>query len=105
MEFNTQVCTTREQSLRLLAIGLKPGTADMVWRHQFIDGKEYTTLCAIGRLPPLSQDTPAWSLHRLMTIGEMQHMGFNNLSYAYDVCIEHIRRMVYLGRINKEYLI
>ena len=30
MEFNTQICTTREQSERLLAMGLKPDTADMV---------------------------------------------------------------------------
>ena len=27
--FNSQICTTREQSERLLALGLKPETADM----------------------------------------------------------------------------
>lgn len=105
MDFNTQVCTTREQSFRLLAIGLKPETADMVWRNEVVRGKEYSTLSVVYALPILSQDTPAWSLQRLMVIGEMQHMGFNDLRYAYDVCIEHIRRMAYLGRIHKDYLL
>ena len=31
MEFNSQICTTREQSERLVAMGLKPETADMMW--------------------------------------------------------------------------
>ena len=31
MEFKSQICTTREQSQRLLALGLKPETADMVY--------------------------------------------------------------------------
>lgn len=33
MEFNTQICTTREQSERLLAMGLNPETADMHWHY------------------------------------------------------------------------
>lgn len=31
MEFKSQICTTREQSERLVAMGLKPETADMMW--------------------------------------------------------------------------
>lgn len=31
--FKSQICTTREQSERLLALGLKPETADMVWHY------------------------------------------------------------------------
>ena len=31
MEFKSQICTTREQSKRLLDMGLKPETADMVY--------------------------------------------------------------------------
>ena len=30
-KFNSQICTTREQSERLLALGLKKETADMTW--------------------------------------------------------------------------
>ena len=29
LKFNSQICTTREQSQRLLDLGLKPETADM----------------------------------------------------------------------------
>lgn len=29
--FTSQICTTREQSQRLLELGLKPETADMAW--------------------------------------------------------------------------
>ncbi len=31
--FKSQICTTREQSERLIALGLKKETADMVWRY------------------------------------------------------------------------
>ena len=31
MKFNSQICTTREQSERLLSLGLKKETADMTW--------------------------------------------------------------------------
>lgn len=33
-EFKSQVCTTKEQSERLLALGLKKETADMVYHYQ-----------------------------------------------------------------------
>ena len=33
--FNSQVCTSREQSERLLALGLKPETADMT--HHYLN--------------------------------------------------------------------
>lgn len=33
MTFNSQIATTREQSKQLLALGLKPETADMVYHH------------------------------------------------------------------------
>ena len=46
--FNSQICTTREQSERLLALGLKKETADI----RGVEGIEHTP-------------TYAWSLHRL----------------------------------------
>jgi hypothetical protein len=33
MKFNSQICTTREQSERLLSLGLKKETADMCYRY------------------------------------------------------------------------
>ena len=69
MKFNSQICTSREQSERLLALGLKKGTADMV----------HSTIVVLDNLVDLiseypwtaRQDVtdnwyPAWSLHRLI---------------------------------------
>lgn len=81
MEFNSQICTTEEQSERLLALGLKRETADMGlagdipiaiedWKTQD------TTLI----------DSPAWSLHRLM---EMVPFNLRDKKgYTYDFLIE-----------------
>lgn len=72
LKFNSQVCTTIEQSQRLLNLGLKPETADM-YHTTYYDANDnnnsarYT--CVRHRiLPLLSQDIPAWSLHRLMEL-------------------------------------
>ena len=35
MKFNSQICTSREQSERLLALGLKKETADMFWMEEW----------------------------------------------------------------------
>lgn len=68
IKFTSQICTTVEQSNKLIEIGLNPKTADMVYRNEIFDGKNYTILSPINKMPPLSQDTPAWSLHRLIEI-------------------------------------
>ena len=69
-KFNSQICTSRSQSERLLALGLKKETADM-----------YYEMIAEGELPRIMPHTseieyfqlwdsitPAWSLHRLMEL-------------------------------------
>ena len=57
---NSQICTTREQSERLLALGLKKETADMTI-HLKRDGGWYVTTgngyCAIRVSPMIS-----WSM-------------------------------------------
>ena len=64
LEFNSQICTNKEQSERLLALGLKKETADCVmmyydWWH-------------IGVAEDFDFDKdpvePAWSLHRLLEL-------------------------------------
>ena len=62
--FNSQICTTKEQSERLLALGLKKETADM-YLCPSIDGIIYQVV----QLPESSfaeDETPAWSLGRLI---------------------------------------
>ena len=65
LKFNSQVCTNRFQSERLLALGIKKETADMCWtKMAAIRGTFY-----VPELAPTSmvswRHTPAWSLHRL----------------------------------------
>ena len=68
-KFNSQICTTREQSERLLALGLKKETADMhhsYYTRVLFDGsKSHFWKEEVG----YSENAiPAWSLHRLIEI-------------------------------------
>ena len=75
--FNSQICTTREQSERLLALGLKKETADMTI-HIKNDGDWYVTaepfyeweddMNTIPSLEETEQILPAWSLGRLIKL-------------------------------------
>ena len=60
--FKSQVCTDKNQSERLLALGLKKETADMCHRTNGMG------IYFITALNPLDNpnDIPAWSLHRLI---------------------------------------
>lgn len=73
LEFNTQICTTIEQSKRLLELGLDDDTADMFHPAQHI-GKD---IVRYSDSPMRVQeehfeifvdDLPAWSLHRLIAM-------------------------------------
>ena len=104
-KFNSQICTSREQSRRLLALGLKPETADMSsdgWNDPVISwGMEWSKeVIESGRLP-------AWSLHRLIKLA------YGNwkediipvyLGNSYDMLIGRIEFQVKQGKFNKEYL-
>ena len=63
--FESQVCTDKNQSERLLALGLKKETADMFWWDNGYGS------CAVISRPAEKEDgeygevIPAWSLHRL----------------------------------------
>ena len=71
MKFNSQICTTREQSERLLALGLKPETADMayLWYGRAEDDTpllmDKPSIVYQGIMT--THDLPAWSLHRLVS--------------------------------------
>ena len=63
--FNSQICTTREQSEHLLALGLKKETADM-HHYRYSEGYWYIQAC-----PPRGDSSsfiPAWSLLRLLSM-------------------------------------
>lgn len=105
LKFNSQVCTTIEQSKKLLELGLKPETADMYHSTYISENRVYEVIATrYDKLPLLSQDIPAWSLHRLMVIGEMEYMCFHDIENAYNTCVRRIEENIRFGFFNKEYL-
>ena len=75
IEFNTQIVTTIEQSRRLLELGLKPETSDMLILplpnskelivQKYEDESENLYYTIKGEE---WESSPAWSLHRLITM-------------------------------------
>lgn len=65
---STSISTSREQSERLLAMGIKPETADMFYALE----KGTQSLCALpytdGVRIPFDDIIPAWSLSRLVSM-------------------------------------
>lgn len=99
MEFNSQICTTKEQSERLIALGLKKETADMCINplRELVYPFPYCE--TLGLLP-------AWSLHRLIEILDIWclELNFNEFNNVYDQVISYFEERVKGGFINKEYL-
>ena len=94
MEFNSQICTTKEQSERLLALGLKKETADMYYSHD--KGEDIYAIRACWGDFWNSNNLidgyirrhciPAWSLHRLI---EMMPYDFTNNNNTYELEITY----------------
>lgn len=120
LKFNSQVCTTKIQSQRLLDLGLKPETADM--KHFFDDRDDYPFFHHWKCFPHEwneeslvdSENIPAWSLHRLLEMicnKECEEhyyfdfsMDYDSMVDVYDSIIEVIERHIKDNFINKEYL-
>ena len=69
--FKSQICTSRDQSERLLALGLKKETADMYrppsWGGDKIIGYYVPDVVVFSdHFVENPNDLPAWSLHRLL---------------------------------------
>lgn len=111
MKINSQICTTREQSERLLALGLKKQTADMMYcktaNGELITAKDDDYLEHL--------DFPAWSLHRLLLLLPreyiydidfqriMQDFVFGSQD-MYDEVISCIETLIEAGYFYEEYL-
>jgi hypothetical protein len=104
MNFNTQICTTREQSSRLLAMGVKKETADcFIWE---CDGKDYMALNSPeAAIDESLGDIVAWSLHRLIAMCPMSVVGYsNNYWQMYESVISEIKWAIEEGMFDEEYL-
>ena len=127
--FSSQICTTREQSERLLALGLKKETADCyywqetepmygeavgIWNLETLDSKdnqEHFEYLDKNFGVCLADDEehyfiPAWSLGRLIEIKVMKTSSqiLLPLDNTFDGLIEDIETRIKGGYFNKEYL-
>ena len=108
IKFKSQICTTVEQSKKLLELGLKPETADMCYsykpKHLADTTPEEDWVLQIAR--PIGTDIPAWSLHRLIEIYSTSDEGccVVNLDRTFDDIIDDIEWSINKGYFNKEYL-
>ena len=124
MKFNSQICTSREQSERLLALGLKKETADMVHYFSQSLAQDWTIVpLADGEIARYIQglEIPAWSLGRLLALGNGEdwnaeitlkderygiHTGFDTMWYddIFEAVIAWIEEDIKEGYFNKDYL-
>jgi hypothetical protein len=92
LKFNSQICTTKEQSQRLLDLGLKPETADMVYEYE----GTYPYDCNLSILEDgdyissniITEDIPAWSLHRLIEMCNKTQFGMTISIYNNEVTVD-----------------
>lgn len=123
IEFNTQICTTIEQSKRLLELGLDADTSDMCWLAKKLWGDD-VEIPEEDRSYILSTDkddsfcsrydvdcVPAWSLHRLIAmLPDMDRVCITDYCYLkdcskiYDKVISLIEWMIEHEVLYKEYL-
>lgn len=102
-EFKSAICTSRSQSEKLLALGLKKETADMRlrWLYCYRDEDYYQPIP--NDFATSYDDIPAWSLHRLL-IMYRDNYSFFSLDNAYDELIDAIAIDIEKGTFNKDYL-
>lgn len=119
--FKSAICTSREQSKRLLALGLRKETADMT--HHYLhstDGYELKDIEfsrvmhlqeLVNKKPVLgksgddlyAKDIPAWGLHRLIEILDTNPFVFY-LNCGYNTVIDQVEEYIRSGFIDTRYL-
>ena len=106
LKFNSQVCTTKIQSQRLLDLGLKPETADMAWACVTKEGLTQWVMTLNTPKNEPNIDIPAWSLHRLLCMLDYDNADTFDImpNLAYEDVIATISLRIGCGAFNKEYL-
>ena len=130
--FNSAICTSREQSERLLALGLKPETADCALLPL---NDKVTTVLVKPSTKDIVNTIPAWSLHRMIEMMPNEihkydawaslsvnkyyvQYEYYDIDYNHGICLEHFNDggiydnicdayewLIKEGYFNKEYLV
>lgn len=122
MKLKSQICTSVEESKRLLELGLKKETADCAlfrrsknaeWEISPVPYMKWVTeILTIVDSYTLEDIIPAWSLHRLMEIaykGDILgcvELNFHerNIGAYYEQVITVIEYLIGVNEFNKDYL-
>lgn len=112
-DFKSTIATSREQSEKLLSLGLKKETSDMTI-HIKKDGSWYVTAEPfyeweddLNTLPCLEEPEkiiPAWSLYRLMEIAFPKGVGIVAINGMFNNIINLVEKRINNGTFLKEYL-
>lgn len=105
-EFKSQIHTTLKQSKRLVTLGFKKETADCC--HYYVTG-------VINEEIPEDANYPAWSLHRLIEMIDINITIDSNIVYVdrvmyeiwdevYENLIDAIETLIKEKRFNTNYL-
>lgn len=108
--FNSQICTTMEQSERLIALGINMETADMCWMSVLnIEPKnendKFNWIPAAHNVPCYNERIrPSWSLHRLLCMLEKHPYEIYLDANVYDDVIDDIAEAIRIDEFNKDYI-
>ena len=115
----TMVCTSIEQSNRLVELGINPKTADMGWFKAYSLREEiYKPYIKGYKLENHQSDIPAWSIYKLIEIISIDvtfknefivinnnTKMFNSSTNIYDNLIDVIEYLINDNKINTEFIL
>ena len=115
----TMVCTSIEQSNRLVELGINPKTADMGWFKAYSLREEiYKPYIKGYKLENHQSDIPAWSIYKLIEIISIDVIFknefivinnntkmFNSSTNIYDNLIDVIEYLIKDNKINTEFIL
>ena len=115
----TMVCTSIEQSNRLVELGINPKTADMGWFKAYSLREEiYKPYIKGYKLENYQSDIPAWSIHKLIEIISIDvtfknefiiinnnTKMFNSSTNVYDNLIDVIEYLINDNKINSKFIL
>lgn len=115
----TMVCTSIEQSNRLVELGINPKTADMGWFKAYSLREEiYKPYIKGYKLENHQSDIPAWSIYKLIEIISIDvtfknefivinnnTKMFNSSTNVYDNLIDVIEYLINENKINTEFIL